>query len=226
MQRPLFSKLPPNRNEGWQLVKTFVENWHQLFLEESRATASKISGIESTLGFPLPAALREWYLLAGKHAQIWSGQDCLLKLSELKFSLDDDALVFRYENQNCERWGIRREDLKLDDPPVWSFEEKREESPSVTAFAIQTLLLESMWRKPLMSNSGVADAEVTGYLSSLSPCDLPSHYWVLSPVFFFEAEDLFAIQTESDAFIYIFGRNEIALEQIPSRIRKKLESLD
>src|SRR5262245_43564480 len=127
--RPLFSKLPPSRIERWHLVKTFAARWHQPFAQADGASESEITQAEHELGIRIPTALREWHLLAGKKTKIWSHQDHLVKLTELEFSRADDALLFRYENQACERWGIRREDITLDDPPVWSFVEKREESP-------------------------------------------------------------------------------------------------
>jgi hypothetical protein len=82
-----------------------------------------------------------------------------------------------------------------------------------------------MWQSVMLSNEGRVDEELSRYLRELSPCDLPDHYWVLSPVTFFEAEDLFVVNTESDGFMYVAALNEEALHQIPAHLRKKLERI-
>jgi hypothetical protein len=124
MYRPLFAALPKDRNDRWELVRSFVGNWHAPLLETDGVTEDDIAVAERGLGVQLPTALREWYLLAGRKTAIWSRQDSLAQLGGIQLSSPDKALLFRWENQGCERWGICREDLRFDDPPVCSFEER------------------------------------------------------------------------------------------------------
>lgn len=81
---------------------------------------TEILELEKKLDIVLPAKLREYYLELGKHENINYSHNRLLKPdSEIGFS-DDGYLVFYVENQVVAFWGIKEEDLKLDNPPVWA----------------------------------------------------------------------------------------------------------
>lgn len=81
---------------------------------------TEILELEKKLDIVLPAKLREYYLELGKHENINYSHNRLLKPdSEIGFS-DDGYLVFYVENQVVAFWGIKKEDLKLDNPPVWA----------------------------------------------------------------------------------------------------------
>lgn len=80
---------------------------------------TEILELEKKLDIILPAKLREYYLELGKHENINYSHNRLLKPdSEIGFS-DDGCLVFYVENQVVAFWGIRKEDLKFDNPPIW-----------------------------------------------------------------------------------------------------------
>jgi hypothetical protein len=88
-----------------------------------------------------------------------------------------------------------------------------------------------MWvAKSLLSNGGNSDASMKDpttreFVSSLSKCDLPDRYWVLTPVRLYEAKDLYVVSTESDGFMYFAARTDDGLAQIPRYIRENLERL-
>ena len=67
-------------------------------------------------GLSIPAALFDYYALAGRH-WINDYHDRLLPVAELEWI--DDKLVFLEENQCVALWGIRRADLAKADPVVW-----------------------------------------------------------------------------------------------------------
>ncbi len=80
------------------------------------AFEADISATEERLNLTLSPALREWYLPAGHRQDFIGNNDHLLALEDLK--IYDDVLIFCFENQGVVAWGVRVEDLELDDPPV------------------------------------------------------------------------------------------------------------
>ena len=68
----------------------------------------------------LPAALRAFYLLAGRRADITSSHHRILPVADS--SIVDDVLVFLAENQWVMLWGIRVQDCTMDDPIVYATE--------------------------------------------------------------------------------------------------------
>ncbi|RQO74711.1 hypothetical protein DBR43_04820 [Pedobacter sp. KBW06] len=79
----------------------------------------EIARLETRLNVQLPEKLKDYYLTLGKNGQINYVHNRLLKPDqEIDFS-EDRYLVFYEENQTVAYWGIKEEDLKLPDPPVW-----------------------------------------------------------------------------------------------------------
>ncbi|MCI5054773.1 MAG: SMI1/KNR4 family protein [Flavobacteriales bacterium] len=79
----------------------------------------EIDEVESRLNVDLPMKLKDYYLSLGKNNNINYSHNRLLKpKDEIGFS-DDGYLVFYEENQSSVFWGIKKEDLKLDNPPVF-----------------------------------------------------------------------------------------------------------
>jgi len=80
---------------------------------------TQILDLEKTLNVKLPSKLREYYLELGKEENLNYSYNRLLKFeNEVEFS-DDDYLVIYEENQVVAFWGIKKEDLKLENPPVY-----------------------------------------------------------------------------------------------------------
>jgi uncharacterized protein (TIGR02996 family) len=220
--RPLFSKLPAARHERWRLVREFIELWDQPLAPQSGNTEAELRAVEEGLGNRLPEALREWYLLAGKQTRIWSWQDRLCPLHELQ--IEDGRLIFRWENQGCETWGVRLEDFGQDDPPVYKCREERTvESPTVTAFAIVSLLMETIWTNVSCSNDGANFSALSAEVAQkFVPCDLPTSYWACNPVYFYEGKDLYFVESHVDGFLYVPARDESAYEQLSPAFREQL----
>lgn len=80
---------------------------------------SEMLELEKTLETKLPSKFKEYYLELGKEENLnYSFNRLLQPDDEIGFS-DDDYLVFYEENQNVAFWGIKKEDLKEDNPPVY-----------------------------------------------------------------------------------------------------------
>lgn len=80
---------------------------------------AEILELEKRLDTRLPAKLKEYYLELGKEENLNYSFNQLLKLNnEVGFS-DDGYLVIYEENQAVAFWGIKKEDLILDNPSVY-----------------------------------------------------------------------------------------------------------
>lgn len=90
---------------------------------------AEITALESQLAIQFPGKLREYYLSLGKHENLNYVHNRLLKPGrEINFS-DDGYLVFYEENQVVVYWGIKREDLHLENPPVYGNSSPGGEAP-------------------------------------------------------------------------------------------------
>ena len=80
---------------------------------------NELNTLEKSLKITLPKKLKNYYLTLGKNKEINSSHNRLLNPSnEIGFS-SDRYLLFYEENQAVVSWGIKEEDLKLDNPAVW-----------------------------------------------------------------------------------------------------------
>lgn len=81
---------------------------------------SEISALEKQLGTNFPAKLKEYYLELGKEENLNYSFNRLMKPDgEIEFT-EDDFLVIYEENQVVAIWGIKKDDLKLENPPVYA----------------------------------------------------------------------------------------------------------
>lgn len=80
---------------------------------------TEILDLEKKLEVKLPVKLKEYYLELGKEENLNYSYNRLLKPDgEIGFS-EDNYLVIYEENQVVAFWGIKKEDLKQDNPPVY-----------------------------------------------------------------------------------------------------------
>ncbi|MDP9956578.1 hypothetical protein J2X97_002237 [Epilithonimonas hungarica] len=80
---------------------------------------TEIIELEEKLNIKFPLELKNYYLTLGKVETLnYSHNRLLNPRNEIGFS-NDRYLVFYEENQVVVYWGIKEEDLKLDNPKVW-----------------------------------------------------------------------------------------------------------
>lgn len=79
----------------------------------------EIVELEKREGLILPKILREYYLLLGKNKEINFSFNRLLKPTNQAGFSNDKHFVFYEENQSAVFWGIKEQDLKLDNPCVY-----------------------------------------------------------------------------------------------------------
>ena len=78
---------------------------------------NEIAAAEASLGKKLPAALREYYLPAGRLDQLNLAHNRLATLRELR--VHNGKVVFCEENQGAVIWGMDMSRSAADDPPVY-----------------------------------------------------------------------------------------------------------
>lgn len=87
----------------------------------------------------IPETLKDYYLELGKCKKLNDAQDFLLKPSQFSEYYNENYLVFYSENQGGCLWGIKREDLKQKNPPV--YESYDEEEWFLTADSVYDFLV-------------------------------------------------------------------------------------
>ncbi|MCQ4210497.1 SMI1/KNR4 family protein [Streptomyces longispororuber] len=108
------------RRGAWTFIQGFAAHWVGAALGSNDGwTQADLDAAEERLGFRLPAALREAYLLFGRRQDLTSNHDVLLGPAELYVDDAKEALVFRHENQGAASWGVLLDSLQDDDPAVF-----------------------------------------------------------------------------------------------------------
>ncbi|MGW7256401.1 SMI1/KNR4 family protein [Streptomyces sp. NPDC054834] len=101
------------------LVQGFAAHWAGALEKGDGWTQADLDAAEERLGFRLPVAMCEAYLLLGRRKDLTSNHDVLLSPAELYVDEAREALVFRHENQGVASWGILLDSLQDDDPAVF-----------------------------------------------------------------------------------------------------------
>ncbi len=100
--------------------KKYYQGVFQTFgypLTEGDALSSEeLEKAETRLGLVAPAALRDYYSVAGRERRF--NTCCHRLLPPSKWTLDKQRLVFMEENQAVCCWGVSVRDRRADDPPV------------------------------------------------------------------------------------------------------------
>lgn len=82
-------------------------------------SAEEIEKAKSAVG-GLPFELEQFYLKYGKSPELHGLQDELVFPGQIKALLDSDYIIIFNENQGVCQAGIRKSDVKLPDPPVYT----------------------------------------------------------------------------------------------------------
>lgn len=105
-------------------MRPFKRHYRSLFdtlgfplTERSTTPRAVIAAAENRLGVKVPAALRDYYLVAGREKRL---NQCLNRLlAPSKWWIDKGRLVFMEENQTVAWWAVSTRNRKSDDPAVY-----------------------------------------------------------------------------------------------------------
>ncbi|WFE94876.1 hypothetical protein [Micromonospora sp. WMMD987] len=106
-----------DRHRGWEFVRALTAAFGRPVVEGDGVDPALLAVGEERIGFALPAALHEAYLLFGGRRDLTASQDTLVEPQNLDVD-SDDVLVFRVEAQGCASWGVPVRAIGQDDPPV------------------------------------------------------------------------------------------------------------
>jgi hypothetical protein len=209
--------LPSNRHERWRLLRKLVEAWFPV-KQLPGVAVTTLDMAEDRLGLRLPAALREWYELAGDHPDVWSRRADLRAPPDFRFIRD--TLVFYRDEEAGACWGIRRNDLRMEDPPVVIDARRGEgwmaESKTTSAFAIQMLLWNVKWggSTATFAGNGPSGSRVVALIEQAYPAlPLPDWNWPLFPTRFF-GKDNVLIELDGEEWIWVTAREQWAAVQV------------
>jgi len=104
---------------------SFFENKYKEAFKQLNLQLSEKDGVEEyyigiqeqLMDIQFPRALRQYYLIAGRHG-FNTGQNQLLSVNELYTW--KNYLVFMKESNGMENWGIQLEQIKDIDPPIYA----------------------------------------------------------------------------------------------------------
>lgn len=157
----MFSKaLPVDREARWALLGKLLDHWFRASPNPAGVPVTDLVLAEKRLGRSLPPALCEFYARYGARKDIWGPQDSLYTPEQLR--IERDVLILCVENQGVVEWGIRVQDLALEDPPVVVSDSQGDkawlvESATTSGFAIQFALMSVKWAAPHSANGQGTD---------------------------------------------------------------------
>jgi len=105
-----------DRRLAWAFLQTLTAAYARPLTEGDGVDAADLRVAEDRLGVPLPATLREAYLLFGRRRDLTATQDWLVSPRELRVA--DGVLIVRRENQSCASWGVPVDAVGQADPAV------------------------------------------------------------------------------------------------------------
>lgn len=213
-----------DRRHGWDSVRALAAAFERSLADGDGVDPDELREAESRLGFALPAALREAYLLFGRRVDLTASQDQLLAPGRLHRD-PDGVLVFRVENQYCASWGVRLGAGALDDPPAllnigdgWEPYADR-----LSLALVEMALSESMssardGRTDNRSLGSVAQAELGVAFERLSLPDFPC--WAVPdcpPVRWYAGPDVL-LRDDAGEWLWVHGRTPAAVQAVRDRL--------
>lgn len=220
--------IPASRSDRWSLLQEVASHWYPPLQTADGVPLDELESANRRLGRSLPAALREWYLLAGRRADIWSRQDHVLSPNE--FRIQGDHLVFIVENQDVVEWGFRRDEIASDDPPVYvSSVDDRDvwlkENDSLSLFALQWFAYCLKWSNECRwwANACVEADVVAGIVASYPRLPLVVRHWPGPSRFYGHRDIIVEVQGNGDdehPWLYAVTRTASAAESFKGLMRR------
>lgn len=219
-----------DRRRGWEFVQAVAEASGQPLAEGDGVDASRLREAEARLGVPIPAPLREAYLLFGLRTDLTATQDRLVPPGRLRVEDGGDdgddgdgdgVLVFREENQGCASWGVPVAACAQDDPPVvvdagdgWSpFAER------LSLALLDMVLSEAMFSadESLGDNRELDDTACAALREAFARLPLPDFpFWPQPegcPVRWYAGPGVL-LREDGGGWLWVFGRSAAAVRAV------------
>jgi hypothetical protein len=215
-------------------MQEFIENWYGAVKPGDGYSQKEVDDAEARLGFRLPAALREWYQLAGRRFDVWCRTLGMYFFEPKALGVEFDGIfVFRMDDfEGYVSWGIRVSDLGKDDPSIWGINAPDlgyspsvfECTPTTTLFAIQSMLEEMSMNNPFCS--AYCEADWSEYVrSTFQKCDFTiGPYWNAIDSSVLEVfEGLDTVVRLGNHALSVTARTEEAFARLDPSLRKELQ---
>ncbi len=182
----------------WNEVKAFVAQWHRPIEPDDGISIEILNDAERRLGFTLPAALRELYLLYGRREDLTCFQNRLVLPCELQ--LLDGFLMVWDENQSVVQWCINKLHLSDLNPLITWIQNGEPEGRDWTLIETALLLItiEIMWGSEY---SAVGEGAESAIQKIVAEQGAPTPYEVLTENGFKMLGEVLAMPSGSELFI-------------------------
>ena len=237
--RPSLATLSDDRHQRWRWVEEFIELWHEPLTRASGYTEEELDAVEYELNSSLPAALREWYALAGKWLDLLfldldihfrSPQDIFEK--DIDFEETFIVLDQRSEGsfrQYAPHWGLRQKEMDQEDPGfrnIWHepFDDPANSLGCVSELVI-VLLVQSVFRfgsDCLTIPWNSAEAGPLAQLQFVEPPDWSGPYWHGDV---YEGVDLLLKQPSYPLPVRLAQRSDRGNASLPKDVQKYLAEM-
>jgi hypothetical protein len=214
---------PATGRGALELIADFLTEWQDPIGPGDGVEDAVLREAEDRLGFAVPSALRAFYRLVGRRADLTRQPDPIPPPAQLR--VVQGALVFREENQRLAFWGVPVEELSRDDPPVvWSTGPDHPGEPwmpyaeRLSLDLVEHVLSETMLKPG--SHTFFADIEgqeTDGLLSRFTRLAIPEHVlWAVpdgGPVRWFGSRDI-VIRDDAGVFLWASCRVKEAVDEL------------
>ena len=221
----LLLTIPPTRELRWQLIEEVIAQWYP-----ARAGREVPPGNSTPVSPPISAgALVEWFAFVRRQPGIWCRQDSLF--SDHFYDRNKDYLIIGVENQACALWGVRREDLSLDDPPVYLDEAASGqwvlENSSTSEFAVTWLASSIKWsdHNRRWANGPANESALPIVQRHYPRLGLADWHWPLFPTRFYGTADLLleVHGDRSDLWFWLVTRTDEAFTRFQSLLGAEVQ---
>lgn len=160
----------------------------------------------------IPKVLFNYYLQLGKIKELNQTQDRLIEPEKLRLSKNNDFLIFYVENQWACVWGIDKNDLNIDNPPVYmSYEEQKwdKETNLLTDFLKAMASLQAVFALQfgLEEFAYINNEELKIIEENFKKRDFTFSKWIGIDFYGNLENDVIAVQKNNDYYDLIYASN-------------------
>lgn len=200
---------------------------HQLFgVNENKGFSEKEIDAFKNICENIPNVLFDYYLQLGRLKELNQTQDRLIEPEQLRFSEHQDFLIFYVENQRACVWGIHKNDLHTDNPPVYMSYEEHEwtkETDLLTDFFNAMANLQAVFAFPFSSEEFVCinTEELKMIESDFKKRDFSFSQWIGIDFYGNHSNDVIAVQKNGDYYDLIYAsQNEQQFKEMDDILNK------
>ncbi len=150
MYTPVFIQPPESWRDWWSAVREFAAGWYGIPAGEVHGYHRDVDALGRQLGVPLSPSIHEWAAFAADLHQATVFNRAFRDRLTLGWDNDIEAVTLLTIGEGNVCWGIQRQHLAAEDPPVdtWllarsgsrSWDWWRQHSPTTSQFALQHLI--------------------------------------------------------------------------------------